>query len=53
VSAPINRRLATAAENGQLLPDVRILQADWDRIITARAILQGLALAALSLTLIA
>jgi hypothetical protein len=53
VSAPINRRLTTAAENGQVLPDVRVLQANWDRIITARAILQGLALAALCLTLIA
>jgi hypothetical protein len=53
VSAPINRRLTTAAENGQLLPDVRVLQANWDRIITVRAILQGLALAALCLTLIA
>jgi hypothetical protein len=53
VSAPINRRLTAAAENGQLLPDVRVLQADWDRIINARAILQGLALAALCLTLIA
>ena len=53
VSAPINRRLTAAAERGQLLPDVLVLQADWDRIITARAILQGLALAALCLTLIA
>ncbi len=53
VSAPINRRLTAAAENGQPLPNVRALQADWDRIITARAILQGLALAALCLTLIA
>ncbi len=53
VSAPINRRLTAAAENGQPLPNVRVLQADWDRIITARAILQGLALAALCLTLIA
>ena len=53
VSAPINRRLTAAAEIGQPLPNVRALQADWDRIITARAILQGLALAALCLTLIA
>jgi hypothetical protein len=52
VSAPINRRLTAAAENGQLLPDVRALQADWDRIITTRSVVQGLALAALCLTLI-
>ena len=53
VSAPINRQLTAAADNGQVLPHVRVLQANWDRIINARAILQGLALAALCLTLIA
>ena len=53
VSAPINRQLTAAAESGQVLPHVRVLQANWDRIINARAILQGLALAALCLTLIA
>ncbi len=53
VSAPINRQLTAAADSGQLLPNVRALQANWDRIINARAILQGLALAALCLTLIA
>lgn len=53
VSAPINRQLTAAADSGQVLPDVRVLQANWDRIINARAILQGLALAALCLTLIA
>ena len=42
-----------SAENGQMLADVRVLQANWDRIITVRATLQGLALAALCLTLIA
>lgn len=52
VSAPINRVLTAAADSGQVLPDVRALQADWDRIITARAILQGVAVAALCLTLI-
>jgi hypothetical protein len=51
VSAPINRQLAAAAEAGQVLPDVRVLQAHWDRIINARAALQGLALAALCFTL--
>jgi hypothetical protein len=53
VSAPINRQLTAAAESGQVLPQVRVLQANWDRIINARAILQGLALAALCLALIA
>ena len=53
VSAPINRQLTAAADNGQVLPQVRVLQANWDRIINARAILQGLALAALCLALIA
>lgn len=53
VSAPINRRLTAAAENNRVLTDVRALQADWDRIIDARAVLQGLALAALCLTLAA
>lgn len=53
VSAPINRELTAAADRGQVLPDVRMLQANWDRIITARAVLQGLALAALCLALIA
>jgi uncharacterized membrane protein len=51
VSAPINRQLTTAADSGRVLPDVRVLQADWDRIINARAILQGLALAAMCVVL--
>lgn len=53
VSAPINRRLTAAADAGQVLTDVRVLQANWDRIIVARALLQGLALAALCLALLA
>jgi hypothetical protein len=53
VSAPINRQLTAAADSGQTPSNVRVLQADWDRIINARAILQGLAVAALCLTLIA
>jgi hypothetical protein len=51
VSAPINRRLTAAAEAGQPLPNGRVLQAEWDRIIGARATLQGLALAALCVVL--
>lgn len=53
VSAPINRRLTAAAQNNRVLTNVRALQADWDRIINARAVLQGLALTALCLTLAA
>src|ERR1700754_1271962 len=41
VSAPINRQLTAAADAGQPLPNVRVLQAQWDRIINARAMLQG------------
>ena len=51
VSAPINRRLTAAANSGQTLSNVRVLQANWDGIINARAILQGLALAALCVAL--
>jgi Domain of unknown function (DUF1772) len=51
VSAPINRQLTAAANAGRIPPDVRVLQGNWDRVITARAILQGLAVTALCLTL--
>jgi hypothetical protein len=51
VSAPINRQLTAAADASQPLPNGRVLQAKWDRIIGARAMLQGLALAALCVTL--
>jgi hypothetical protein len=52
VSAPINRQLIAAS--GQPVPPVnaRALQHNWDRVITARATLQGLAVAALCLTLL-
>lgn len=53
VSAPINRQLTQAAASRQVPPNARVLQSNWDRIINARAILQGLALTALCLTLIA
>jgi uncharacterized membrane protein len=52
VSAPINRQLTAAADDDRVLPNVRALQADWDRIINTRAILQGLALAALCIALL-
>ena len=51
ISAPINRRLTAAASSDEALPDARVLQDRWDRIINARATLQGLAVAALCLTL--
>jgi hypothetical protein len=51
VSAPINRQLTAAAGAGQPLPNGRALQAKWDRIIGARAALQGLAVAALCVAL--
>jgi hypothetical protein len=51
VSAPINRQLTAAAESGSVPANARALQHNWDRIITARAVLQGLAVAALCLTL--
>ena len=47
VSAPINRKLTAAADTGTTLPNGRALQAKWDRIIDARAVLQALAVAAL------
>lgn len=51
VSAPINRQLTAAADAGQPLPNGHALQTKWDRIIDARAVLQGLALAALCVVL--
>jgi hypothetical protein len=52
VSAPINRRLAFAAKAGDVPPNARALQNDWDRIIVARAVLQGLAVAALCVLMV-
>lgn len=52
VSAPINRQLTAAADAGRALPNGRALQAKWDRIIGARAVLQGLAVAALCVVLV-
>ena len=52
VSAPINRQLTTAAKAGDVPPNARVLQSDWDRVITARAILQGLAIVALCVALV-
>jgi Domain of unknown function (DUF1772) len=51
VSAPINRQLTAAADNNRALSNGLALQAKWDRIIGYRAILQGLAVAALCVAL--
>ncbi len=52
ISAPINRTLTAAADAHQTPGNARGLQRDWHRIIVPRAILQGLAVAALSVSLI-
>lgn len=52
ISAPINKRLTAAADTGVVPADARVLQRDWDAIINARAILQGLAVVALCLALL-
>jgi Domain of unknown function (DUF1772) len=51
VSAPINRQFTAAAKTGEVPSNARVLQRNWDRIITARAVLQGLATAAMCLAL--
>jgi hypothetical protein len=52
VSAPINRAFSHAAETHATPANARALQHDWDRIIVPRAVLQGLAIAALCVNLI-
>jgi Domain of unknown function (DUF1772) len=51
VSAPINRQLTAAAEARDVPANARVLQANWDRVINARAMLQGLAVCALCVAL--
>ena len=53
VSAPINRQLTAAAQAGQIPANARALQANWDRVINARAALQGVAVCALCVALMA
>ena len=53
ISAPINRTFTAAADNHETPANARALQHDWDRIIVLRAVLQGLAVVALGLSLIA
>lgn len=51
VSAPINRQLTAAAGTGRTPANGRVLQAKWDSVIGVRAVLQGLAVAALCVLL--
>jgi hypothetical protein len=52
VSAPINRQLTAAADLAEPIADARALQRNWDKVITTRAVLQGLAVAALCTALL-
>lgn len=52
VSAPINRALTAAVDDRETPANARTLQHDWDRIIVPRAVLQGLAVTALCVSLI-
>jgi Domain of unknown function (DUF1772) len=52
VSAPINRALIAATERHETPTSARALQHDWDRVIVPRAVLQGLAIAALCVNII-
>jgi Domain of unknown function (DUF1772) len=52
VSAPINRQLTAAVGQPDLPVNARALQHDWDRVITIRAVLQGLAVTALCAALL-
>jgi hypothetical protein len=47
VNAPVNRALTAAAQEGRVPQDARALQNRWDSVITSRAVLQGIAVAAL------
>lgn len=52
VSAPINRQLTAAVDGSGPAIDARALQRKWDAVITARAALQGIAVAALAAALV-
>jgi Domain of unknown function (DUF1772) len=52
VSKPINQKLTAAADHPELPTDARALQRNWDKVITIRATLQGLAVIALCLALL-
>ena len=52
VSAPINRQLTAAVDQPAPSTDARTLQHNWDRVITIRAVLQGLAVTTLGIALL-
>jgi hypothetical protein len=52
VSKPINQQLTAGADHPDLPTDAPALQENWDNVIVIRATLQGLAVAALCLTLL-
>ena len=52
VSAPINRQLIAAIGQSDPAINARELQHNWDRVITIRAVLQGLAVTALCTALL-
>jgi hypothetical protein len=52
VSAPINRQLTAAVDAPGAPIDARALQRKWDAVITARAALQGMAVAALGAAMV-
>ncbi|WP_454130831.1 DUF1772 domain-containing protein [Microbacterium lacticum] len=51
ISAPINKRLSAAAYAGDVPRDARALQERWDSVIVLRAVIQGLALTLLCVSL--
>jgi hypothetical protein len=51
VAKPINQQQTAGADDPTLAVDARALQRNWDKIINARAILQGLAVTALCVAL--
>ena len=52
ISAPINRTLTAAADAHETPASARTLQQDWDHVIVPRALLQGLAVLAVGVSLI-
>ena len=52
VSAPINHQLTAAVGQSDPVINARELQHNWDRVITIRAVLQGLAVTALCTALL-
>jgi len=52
ISAPLNRRFTAAADTHETPAEARTWQRDWDRVIVPRAVLQGVAVLALGVSLI-